>query len=362
MGPPRLDGRHRVSDRPAIPELSPTRYVPAASGPVANPLLPVALHLSDRVILTPGSRVEPGQPILEHFREQEVIDIGTDAALLALRPGDLVDRALVARRDRRAAEAGSRARIVGHGRDGRTRLATGHRDVVLLSPVDGLAEAILPGRLELRAEGLAIGGVVSVGLPVHGRLQVAASGPATELRSSAINVAAAGAILVVGARIDIEAITRARAIGVAGVVCGGVVGRELRQLEETEVRQRAALHPPAPFALVALGGYGRRPIAAHIWDMLVAAEGRPAGILPDARALVVGGDPEPILAAGRRPAGTVAIVGGEHTGREGRLVGLAGPRRWPGGAYGPGGFVELVTPSGEPERLCLPLSEMERLG
>ena len=45
-----------------------------------------------------------------------------------------------------------------------------------------------------------------------------------------------------------------------------------------------------------------------------------------------------------------------------RLVGLSGPRRWPGGAYAPGGFVELPGPSGELERHCVPLTVLERLG
>jgi hypothetical protein len=345
-----------------IPETSPERFVPPAVLPVASPLLRVPLQLSDRVLLVPGGSVEAGQPLVERFREQEMIDVATDAALLALRPGDPVDRALAARRDRRAARLGGRARVVGHGRDGRTRLAMGRHDIAVFSPVAGRAEAVLPARIDLRAQGVGIPGRVAFGRPVHGRILVAASGPNAELRSSSIDVSAAGAILVVGARLDIEAISRARAIGVAGVISGGIVGRELRQLEEAEVRQRAALHPAAPFALLAFGGYGRRPIPPHVWSMLVAAEGRPAGILPEGSMLVIGGDPEPLLAAGRRAAGAVAVTAGEHAGREGRLLGLAGARRWPGGSHGPGAFVEVEVAPGMVERVCVPVSDLERLG
>jgi hypothetical protein len=46
---------------------------------------------------------------------------------------------------------------------------------------------------------------------------------------------------------------------------------------------------------------------------------------------------------------------------EGRLVGLAGPRRWPGGVYAPGGFIEVTAADGSTQRRCVPLSALERL-
>ena len=180
--------------------------------------------------------------------------------------------------------------------------------------------------------------------------------------ASRIDVTAAGAVLVVGARLDVEAMSRARAIGVAAIVSGGVASRDLRQLRSSEARQSAALHAAAPFGLLAFGGYGRVPIPRHVWDLLVAAEGRPAGILPDARTLVIEGDPSPLLEAAGRPSGTVRLVSGERRDQEGRLVGLSGPRRWPGGAYAPGGWVELVGPDGATARHCVPLTTLERLG
>jgi hypothetical protein len=57
----------------------------------------------------------------------------------------------------------------------------------------------------------------------------------------------------------------------------------------------------------------------------------------------------------------VRVIAGDLRDREGRLVGLSGPRLWPDGGYAPGGFVELQT-SGGPERHCLPLALLERLG
>ena len=63
-----------------------------------------------------------------------------------------------------------------------------------------------------------------------------------------------------------------------------------------------------------------------------------------------------------RTPGTVRVVSGEHLDHEGRLVGLSGPRRWEGGAYAPGGFVETTAADGSIERHCVPLTVLERLG
>lgn len=345
--------------------ISPGRFAAPATSPVIGPRLRIPLHVADRPLIGEGDAVEPGQALVERFREQEVMELPTDAALLSLASGEALDLALLSygrRRGHPAARPGDRARVIGHTRDGRTFLAVGRGDMTVYSPAAGHAERVQPGRLDLRAEGLGLTGLLAWGRPVSGRLLIAVSGPDAEMRAPAVDVGAAGAVLVAGARLDIEALTRARAIGVAGVVCGGIVGRELAQIEESEMRQRAALHAAAPFGIIALGGYGRRPIAQHVWDMLGAAEGRTAGIAVDDRMLVLGGDPAPIVAAGRRGGEDVLVTGGELVGREGRLLGLAGQRRWPGGVYAPGASVELEGPAGIAERHCLPLSDLERLG
>ena len=341
------------------------RTVVSARLPERDHLVRIPLRLSDRPLVSVGQRVEPGQPIVERFREEEAMEVPTTAAIVGLRPGAHLDNVPVlrhSRRSRREPQTTRRTRVIEHGRDGITRLAAGSNEIVVRSPAAGTVEALLPGRLDIRSEGLAVAGQVGWGRMSAGRLVIAADGPDAEMPAARIDVAAAGAILVVGARIDIEAVSRARAIGVAAVISGGVASRDLRQLAESEIRQQAALHAAAPFGLIALGGYGRLPIPGYLWELLVAAEGRPAGIVPKTRMLLLGGDPAPLLAAAERPAGTVRVVTGEHRDLEGTLVGLAGQRHWDGGSYGPGGFIESPGPDGQLVRTCVPLSMLERLG
>jgi hypothetical protein len=343
----------------------PGRFVSPAAAPSVGRLVSLPLHLADRPLVTPGQRVALGQPVIEHCREQEAVDIPTTAAVVGLRPGDIIDAIPMDESSRLAhgrEGANYRARVCEHGRDGITRLIAGGGEVVIGSPLSGLVESVLPSRIDLRADGLAVDAAVGWGRVSAGRLHVAVDGPNDEIQTSRIDVGAAGAILVAGARIDIEALSRARAIGVAGIIVGGVASRHLRRLRTSEARQAAALHAATPFALLGLGGYGRMPIPRHLWELLVAADGRGAGLLPDDRTLIIDGDPALLLQSLDRPAGTVRLLGGEFGVDEGRLVGLAGPRRWPGGAYAPGGFVEVTGPDGGVQRHAVPLGSLERLG
>jgi hypothetical protein len=347
--------------------VAPQSFVVPASHPVTGPLIRFRIRIADRALVEAGARVEVGQPLLEHCRETTTVAVRSRPAVARLRAGDVVDAGLfeVDGVSRTGLRPGDRARLLFHGPDGHVRLAIGRHPAIVTSPVNGVVETLGAGTLGVRAEGIGLPGAAGWGQPVHGPLYFGVTTPDAELRASSIDVGAAGTIVVAGARLDIEALTRARAIGVTGIVCGGIVGRELHQLDEADRRQRAALHAASPFAVLALDGYGRRPIPGPTWDLLraAAADGREVGVIPDTLWAVVGGDAAPLVdASGREPA-TVRITAGDGLGREGLLVGLAGPVRWPGGLYQPGGYVDDPSATdGQPRRRVVALADLERFG
>lgn len=342
----------------------PIRYIPAPEIATLAPLARLRLHPADRPLVAEGEAVVSGQPLLEAARETFLLEVPARGPLASLAPGDEVDPEWLpasAPIGRPHAKSGDIARLLAVGLDGIARVALGRGPQLVGSPVDGVVEEVGPGHLGIRADGIGLVGRIGWGQPVQGRLMMGVSGPDMELRASAIDIAAAGSILVAGARLDIEALTRARAIGVAGIICGGLVGRELRQLDESDQRQRAALHATIPFAVIALDGYGRRIVPTLAWELLSAAAGRPTGLLPDARLAVIGGDPTTLDVPIHEPD-AVRITAGEGAGRVARLVGLAGPVRRPGGLYLPSGFIEETGLDGSPRRRIVPLSDLERLG
>jgi hypothetical protein len=336
--------------------------VAPALGAVANPPVRLRIHIADRVLVGLGHEVEVGQALIERCRETMVMELPSRPSTADLKPGDAIDPSQFPEARGDAPRPGDRARLVFHGPDHRDRVAIGRHVTVVTSPVNGVVEEVTAGTLTLRAEGLGFDAPIGWGNPVAGRLVIGSTGPDVDLRASAVDVGAAGAILVAGARLDIEALTRARAIGVTGIIAGGVVGRELRQMEESDRRQRAALHAAAPFAIVALEGYGRRQIPQRIWDLLVAAAGRVVGVAPESKRVVISGEIESLLQAVERPSDAVRIVGGELAGAEGRLVGLAGTTRAQAGLYAPGGFVDLPDANGQIVRRIVPLADLERIG
>jgi hypothetical protein len=342
----------------------PVRFLAPADRPILAPLARLRLRPADRVLVALGESVVSGQPVIEHCRETHLVEVPAKGGLAQLSPGDEVELSALAGGGsigRQAVREGDRARLLFIGPDGTARVALGRSPQVVASPVEGEIEEVAAGHVAIRSAGIGLPGRIGWGQPVHGRLMLGVTTPDAELRASAIDIAAAGSILVAGARLDIEALTRARAIGVAGIICGGLVGRELRQLEESDIRQRAALHATAPFAVVALDGYGRRIVPTHAWELLVAAAGRPAGLFPETRLAVIGGEPAHLDLPDHEPS-SVRITSGEGIGREARLVGLAGPMRRPGGMYLPCGFIEETGPDGTPRRRIVPLSDLERLG
>jgi hypothetical protein len=313
----------------------------------------IVLAPGDRPLVEVGSFVSAGDPIVEHLRDRRVAEVVTpraeDGGTLSV--GTRWSQAPGRRRTETAQDGELLAPLP--GRADRWRIATGEHRVQILSPLTGEVSAIVPGgELRIRAAGPAIRGVIAAGAAAYGPLELATD-PFGELRPGGIDVGRAGSILVVGSRIDAEALTRARAMGVRGIVVAALPGKELRDFQASERRQRASLHPTPPFAVLALEGAVRRPIPSVVAAILELAAGSQVSILVDPPALVFGADlPEPPAPDPDR----VRIRGGAHAGLEGRVVGLAGLRRYAANVHLEAAWVTI---EGEPA-VDIPIGDLER--
>ncbi len=298
---------------------------------VPHPLCWFRLGIADRPLVRRGQHVSAGDPLLERVRDPRLAELPLPRGIETPEPLTPVQRPSGDPTDTPVALHAEGPGRVLHAEAGRrVRVAVGRVAESILTPVAGTVTVLEPGAIGIRVEGTGIAGVVAHGDTVRGRLRLLVATPDAELRPSAVDVQGAGAILVAGAGLDVEALTRARATGVAGIVCGGIAGKDLATLAAADVRQRASLHPTSAFGVLVVDGYGRRPIPRAAWDWLVAAEGTEAGIVHDPPMLVVGPRVEP-------PESTddVRIAAGEALGAEGRLLGSAGQTRSPSGLYRP---------------------------
>ena len=265
-----------------------------------------------------------------------------------------------------ASRVAAAAHLTGHGRilfttpGGRLRAALGGHASTVTSPVRGDVVEVEAGWIVVQADGRGLPGTLAAGEGTRGELTILVMAPDGELPPSAIDVGSAGAILVAGARIDLEALGRARAMGVRGIVVGGLVSRDLRGFRAAEARQRAALHGGPPFAVLVLDGFGKRAIGASTWAQLQAVAGREVAISTDPPLLVLPDDVDlPPPAADR-----VRICAGEDIGREATFVRPVGRRRWAAGLEAMGGLVRLdpLEAGDESVERIVPLADLEALG
>ena len=236
---------------------------------------------------------------------------------------------------------------------GQWRIATGEPSEPLEAPFDGVVSEVLPGagiRVRTALRGLA--GADALGGPSSGRLQVVATRDG-RVRTSEIDVGGSGAILVAGSSIDAESITRARAVGVRGIIVAALGVKERREVVASERRARAGLHGLPPFAVLVLDGAISRPIATPIMAVLEAIEGRTVAIVSEPACLVFddAGAELPTFAPD-----LVRVTAGPLAGLEGTWGGPAGPFRFAGGVTAEAGWVRF----GSREPVAVPLGDLER--
>jgi hypothetical protein len=234
---------------------------------------------------------------------------------------------------------------------GRWRVAGGALSDPLEIPIAGIVREVRPGlSVTVRAAGRGLRGIVALGGPTRGRLQ---GSPDSELRAGGLDVNSAGAILVVGSRVDAETLTRARAMGVRGVVVTGLSSKERRDFLASEARQRSALHRLPPFAVLVLDGAVRRPVAGAVLALLGDLSGHEVAIVTDPPMLIFD---LPGLTVPTPPPDLVRVREGMYAGREGRFLEAVGARRFAGGAHLEAGLVRF--PDGT--TAAVPLGDLER--
>jgi hypothetical protein len=181
---------------------------------------------------------------------------------------------------------------------------------------------------------------------------VVGAGGEPDGRPASFDVSQNGAIVLTGGRVDAEGLTRARAMGLRGLIVAGLADRDERDFIASEARQRAGLHRLPPFAVLVLEGYVRRPLASPVRALLAAIAGREVAIVVDPPLLVVD---VPLDAIPQPPPGWVRIrrAGGAREGRWIRAVGL---RRLAGDVRAESGRVALDDGS----EVDVPIGDLER--
>ncbi len=349
-----------LDDRRAVTEPAGLSRVPRRSPPITAPLVTIGLRPGDEPLVVPGDRVSVGDPLLRRQRHPQVAEQPLRARSVPAPGTRFVEGAELGGSGRRALRYEGAGEVLYATPSGRLRAVVARHHAVVASPVTGTVRSIDPCALVVHAEGPALPAALAVGEPSHGTLVVAVDGPDAELHANQIDVRHAGAVLVAGSRVDIEGLTRARAMGVRGMIVGGVIGGDVVALRASIERQDASVHASPSFALVVLDGYGKRPVPRWTWDALVGAAGQEVGLgITPPLILLEPGAGMPVADPAR-----VRVTAGPLLGRTGRFVRLLARRRRAAGVHQECALVELdpVALPGVAELIDVPLADLERDG
>lgn len=214
--------------------------------------------------------------------------------VLRVRPvADVRRGAILARTGRRFARAAVSpidGRLVHVSVDGDLLVAPVSDEWVARSTIDGEVTRSDDAVVTVEGECWALPGIAAYGPDAIGALALAAEGPSSPLVPARIDVRLRDRILIGGARVAAEAITRAHACGVAGVVAGAAPAAGLRGVYGDDVGAAGrTVFGDTPTVLCLLG-FGSAPLPAEIWGPLAALAGERAAIhTASARLFVIAG-------------------------------------------------------------------------
>lgn len=148
-------------------------------------------------------------------------------------------------------------------------------------------KAYLPGRVleVLPAEGVIIEnevaliqGIFGIGGETSGTIMMACSAHDEELDAPAITPEMSGAVVIGGARMTAAAIEKAREVGVAAVVSGGIDDSDLREILGYDLGVAITGTEKLGITVVVTEGFGEIGMAKRTFELLQARSGRMASV------------------------------------------------------------------------------------
>lgn len=153
------------------------------------------------------------------------------------------------------------------------------RPVELFAYLDGTVAEVLPGQgVRVETTCAFIQGIFGIGGETWGTLAMGVASPEEDVTAAHFTSAHAGKIVVGGAFVGAEALARAKAVGVKGIVVGGMHDKDLRALLGYDLGVAITGTETVGFTLVLTEGFGRIPMARRTFELLRKLDGRKASI------------------------------------------------------------------------------------
>ena len=195
----------------------------------------------------------------------------------------------------------------------------------LLGYVDGLIVEVIPQQgVVVETDCSLVQGIFGIGGETWGEIVIAVTAPDEVLTPRYFTANMKGKVVVGGSFISSDALARAKEVGVAGLVIGGIHDKDLRALLGYDLGVAITGTEQVGFTLILTEGFGTIPMAGKTFNLLSAHAGQQASIsgATQIRAGVI--RPEIIIpksnAAGAHEAATVPEREGIRIGDQVRVI------------------------------------------
>ncbi len=145
--------------------------------------------------------------------------------------------------------------------------------------VRGHVAEVLEGEgVVVESRGALVQGIFGVGGETFGRVALATAHPHEPLEPAALRPEHRGAVVVGGSHVSHATVLRARELGVAALVVGGLDDRDLRELLGRDLGVAITGQEELGLTIVLTEGFGHIAMAGRTWDLLRASVGRVASV------------------------------------------------------------------------------------
>jgi len=186
------------------------------------------------------------------------------------------------------------------------------RQLDLLAYIDGRVVEVIPQQgVVVEASCSLVQGIFGIGGEMWGEIVVGVPSPDEPLSPGHLKAEMQGKIVVGGSFLSAEAMARAKELGVAGLVVGGIHDKDLRALLGYDLGVAITGTEQVGFTLILTEGFGAIPMASKTFKLLSAHGSQKASIsgATQIRAGVI--RPEIIIPRPATAAGTTAQSPGE---------------------------------------------------
>ena len=143
----------------------------------------------------------------------------------------------------------------------------------------GTVVEVLPGSgVVIEAEASLVQGIFGIGGEAHGPLKPVCTAPGEPLTAERLDESCRGAIVVGGARVTAEALTKAVTLGVAAIVTGGIDDQDLRDFLGYDVGVAITGNEKVGLTLILTEGFGDIAMAERTFRLLSQRTGQPTAV------------------------------------------------------------------------------------